>query len=101
MIDIKLTKYGPMRRVEANGHAEYNPGNDIVCAGVSALFYAFAGYLKNKEDVRDVVIDLKSGNSKIEGWGDLKEAFDMLVIGIEQIAQTYPKNVRCTYIDKD
>ena len=44
MIDIKLTKYGPLHRVEANGHAEYNPGNDIVCAGIGDKLSAKSEY---------------------------------------------------------
>lgn len=77
------------------GHANYdNHGKDIVCAGVSAIVYSLIGMLQNncgddlkvKEDAGDVEITCDSTEK-------VKAAFEMAVIGLAQIALTYPNNV--------
>ena len=35
--------------VSVKGHADYNPGNDIVCAGISTLSYTLLNYLRQAE----------------------------------------------------
>lgn len=34
-----------------HGHADYNPGNDVVCAGISALAFAMVGTLRAMKDL--------------------------------------------------
>ena len=34
-----------------HGHAGYNPGNDVVCAGISALAFAMVGTLQGMRDL--------------------------------------------------
>ncbi len=44
MIQIKITNTGRAIRLEAKGHAQTaDPGYDLICAGVSALIYGYAG----------------------------------------------------------
>lgn len=78
--------------VEIKGHSGYaEMGKDIVCAGVSALFYAFSGYLEQKGWLMEA--EIASGDSYIifkEGG----EAVGMLKEGIKQIAEAYPKYVK-------
>ena len=47
MICIRITKGEDGLDLSAHGHAAYAPrGQDVVCAGVSALLYAFIAYLE-------------------------------------------------------
>jgi len=68
VIVIKLKSDGNKFSVTGKGHAAYNPGQDIVCSAVSCLFYAFAGYLINREDIK-CKYRLDSGDSEIEAEG--------------------------------
>ena len=47
MIRIRVTRRDSGLEIFAEGHAGYAPvGQDIVCAGVSALLYGFVAYLR-------------------------------------------------------
>ncbi len=47
MICIRITKGEDGLELSAHGHAGYAPrGQDVVCAGVSALLYGFIAYLE-------------------------------------------------------
>ena len=47
MICIRMTKREDGVELSAHGHAGYAPrGQDVVCAGVSALLYGFVAYLE-------------------------------------------------------
>lgn len=80
------------------GHAQYNPGCDIVCAGASAIAYALAGYLHNcgghllgwREERLD------SGDLSLQCAGDemVGEAYRMALIGLLQLEAAYPEHVR-------
>ena len=93
MINIKVSVKDDEYSIEADGHALFNPGNDIVCSAVSALFYAFAGFLYNDSKVRRFGIHLDSGDAKIEARGDIQQAFDVFMIGLLQIEKAYPSNL--------
>lgn len=66
-----------------------------MCAAVSAIMYALAGWLINADDggkAYDVLIDMSSGRAKL-GWRGGAEAdavYNMVVIGLAQIAKGYP-----------
>lgn len=47
MIDIRVLRRGDGLELTAFGHAEQAPrGQDLVCAGISALLYGFIAYLE-------------------------------------------------------
>ena len=79
----------------ARGHADFEPGNDIVCASISALVYALAGTLQNlpheelthREEPGDVMVYCKSGDRAVYG------AFLCAEVGLRQIAAAYPENL--------
>lgn len=77
------------------GHAT---GSEKVCAAISSIVYALAGYLKNIEvekGEKPPVIQLKSGFSSFRFSGKGAEsAYDMAVIGLMQLANQYPENIR-------
>lgn len=80
-----------------DGHAEYNPGCDIVCAGISAVVYTLAGYLYNAEDHVHQMKDhrLDPGHVRILCNGDafVREAYRMAAIGLAQIGAVYPDHL--------
>lgn len=96
MIKVNIATDNDEYRIEAEGHALFNPGNDIVCSAVSALFYAFAGFLHNDSKVRRADIHLNSGDAKIKAKGDIQQAFDVFMIGLLQIEKAYPDNLKIT-----
>ena len=81
----------------AEGHAGYNPGNDIVCASFSALVWSLAGALENcrelcarlehKEKSGAVRILCMSRAREIEGM------FFLIAVGVRQIEAKYPQNI--------
>lgn len=93
MITVQYTNRGSMHELSVNGHAGYaEPGSDIVCAGVSAVTYALLGFLDaNEGETRDLVTDVRNGAVTIscEGTERIRAAFEMSMIGYEQIAAMY------------
>ena len=73
------------RRITVSGHAGYAPaGQDIVCAAVSALTYALAGYLE--ETGQAARSDIRRGYADIEGAKGCGAAFALVRCGMEQLA---------------
>lgn len=71
-----------------SGHAGYAPqGQDIVCAGVSALIYALLGALSGSEGLcfRD-----EGGVMRIRAPKAKYAELSMAVCGLEQLARAYP-----------
>ena len=83
------------RRITVSGHAGYAPaGQDIVCAAVSALTYALAGYLE--ETGQAARSDIRRGYADIEGAEGCGAAFALVRCGMEQLATAYPGCVEMT-----
>ena len=83
------------RRITVSGHAGYAPvGQDIVCAAVSALTYALAGYLE--ETGQAARSDIRRGYADIEGAEGCGAAFALVRCGMEQLAAAYPGCVEMT-----
>jgi len=97
MITVKADLEGDEMSFSMHGHANYNPGNDIVCAGCSAICYALLGMLANLQDhIESLDTIEESGNVEVLCVGDemTKMAFTMAVVGILQIEKKYPNYVR-------
>ena len=79
-------------RVEIKGHAGYAPaGQDIVCAGVSALFYAFLNYATKKKNLID--FQIKDGDSFVEA--DIPEDVAFFIMtGLQSFEDNYPEYVQ-------
>ena len=83
------------RRITVSGHAGYAPAEqDIVCAAVSALTYALAGYLE--ETGQAARSDIRRGYADIEGAEGCGAAFALVRCGMEQLAAAYPDCVEMT-----
>lgn len=95
MIRVNYLREGDRYRLSVQGHAGYSDhGNDIVCAGVSAISYALLGYLHHAGcDIAEAQAD--SGNLMISCRGDemTAGAFEMAMVGYLQIAKKYPQCV--------
>ena len=82
-------------RLEAAGHAGFAPaGQDIVCAGASALVCALAGAL-DALGAQGVQRTLCAGHAAIaaDDRADVRAAFTVAVTGLRQLAAAYPGHV--------
>lgn len=101
MTQVYAERDGNRYTIYANGHAT---GSPEVCAAISGLLYALAGYVRNASDGSTLAYDerLESGNVQLhfrggEGAGG---AFDMAVIGLKQIEAKYPELVSVEYLEE-
>ena len=90
------------RRMEltAEGHAGAGEhGEDIVCAGISAIITALGQYMLRYELVMRPALSLRGGESKIRGrpipgWKTrTREAFRQACDGLMIMAESYPDHV--------
>lgn len=80
------------RYLAVRGHAGYGgQGQDIVCAGVSALVYALAGRLQETGRLAEVVME--PGRADVRGAGDCAREFALVRRGLEMLAERYPQCV--------
>lgn len=100
MIEV-IWKAGEHHNVmEIRGHANYaRHGEDIVCAGVSAIAYALIGHLQNHTELLDVPC-IEPGDLVIHARanGQTGPAFEMAFTGFMMIAEQYPQYVDCKYM---
>ena len=87
MITIRIRKNG----FQMNGHAGYNPGNDIVCSAISALTCTL---LESLRSLTDSVFSAETGSGKtIVEWQALSDTGKVLVdawfMGVALINQQY------------
>lgn len=94
MIEVYSHRDGGKCRLYVKGHAEYCPGNDIVCAGVSALVGALTAYAKAHSHYRHVRCHMQKGDAFFACGGGAEDGFDMIVEGLAAIAAAYPNCVR-------
>lgn len=84
------------------GHANYAEyGKDIVCAGISSLVQALIGWIEeNHYKAECISVDPKEGEVIIscEGGEDIAALFQMVAIGLGQIADVYPDHIQIDII---
>ena len=100
MIRICLQRTENTYRFDASGHADFNPGNDIVCAAVSCLTYTLAKRLKQigckiPSDV------LGSGSASFSFSNNIRtrEILKTVKCGFEGLSEVYPDNVKLEVFD--
>ena len=90
-----------MYRLEAEGHADYAKDKepDIVCAGVSTLFYTLANFLEligaddlEGSDEDDFFVECRAMRSD----ETVHTAFRMTVFGLMLMEEQYPNNIALT-----
>ena len=78
-------------RLTVSGHAGYAPkGQDIVCAAVTALVFALAGYLEKQDRAAELI--MRPGYVTVAATG-YSPAFEVIRCGMQQLAADYPENV--------
>lgn len=87
MVKATIQSRGGVHRIECVGHAT---GSIQVCAAVSGLITALAGYLINCGGEKIRQLDMRAGYSVIEFKGENK-AFQLTKTGLLQIANSYPE----------
>lgn len=83
----------------AQGHAT---GSPEVCAAVSGILYALAGYLTNAQEARGLELrhyTMESGDVLLDFNRDdgAVAAFEMAVIGLKQVEKAYPEYLSISY----
>ena len=100
MVQITVERDGDKRLLRMKGHANYKDKNDIVCAGCSAVGQALVGWCMNYScHLTNIkLLDWQRGRITVDATGDdhFKAAFEVAVIGLEQIAAKYPAHVEVT-----
>ena len=99
MISIYVTKKASRYRLYLEGHADYAPTNDIVCAAVSALTEALIGYAAESPACHHLRFSIKKGEAFLSCRGGLGAGFDMILRAYQNIARLYPNHVRIEYVE--
>lgn len=93
MITVNMTT----NTIKVRGHANYAPhGQDIVCAGVTALTQTLVESLETltgneiKYDMSPGRVDIEIGNPD----EDAQLLMDSFLVGIEMIADEFPEHIR-------
>lgn len=92
MTRVYCEKDGNWYTVQARGHAD---GSPEVCAAVSGLLYALAGYAENDREIRILGRKLESGDFSIVfmGRNRAKAVYNMTLIGLLQIEKSHPEYI--------
>lgn len=92
MTRARIRKESGYNVVKIDGHAGFNPGNDIVCAAVSTLMFAYLNTLI--EEGIDYELFSADGSYMIKSKSDDVEPYlMMLTVGLKMIRQEYPEYV--------
>lgn len=95
MINISIAP----TQLTVTGHAGYNPGNDIVCAAVSALVQTFEASAK-EFTTDEIYASLQDGNAVISWPRAPTEKLELLIdstcLGLIHMAESYPENIKVT-----
>jgi len=93
MIVVCKTRKG----ISVTGHAGYaEPGNDIVCAAISALTQVFIASVEELTDAK-IQYDIEAGDAFIEYrnlTADAQLLEDSFLLGVGMIADEYPEHVQ-------
>lgn len=91
MTRVYAERDGNRHIIYARGHAT---GSPEICAAISGILYALAGYVRNASDESTLAYSerLDSGDVALDfrGGDGARGAFEMAVIGLKQIEAKYP-----------
>lgn len=86
--------------IDVEGHAGFNPGNDVVCASISTLVYTMVNILQDmheREQIEELTIVEEPGNFHIRFKKDNQYKYqwnatrDFFLTGMEMIEEYYPE----------
>ena len=100
MTRVYIEMDAPHYTLSAQGHAT---GSVEVCAAVSGLLYALAGYLACSERAARRRHVMAPARACLEYDGDetVEAAYDMAAMGLHQLQRAYPELVRVTIREKE
>lgn len=93
MTYVYCEKDGNRYTVTAKGHAT---GSPEVCAGVSGILYALAGYLENGDGIGTLHGRIEPGDFSVtfDGDGRADAVYNMALIGLLQIEKSHPEYIK-------
>ena len=103
MTHIRILKQHRNIMITLIGHADYDPGHDIVCASVSMLAYTLINYMLHEHPEALPMYQDDPGNFMImierpDGpTPEIDTAVRMFQIGAESLEGNYPENVEVGY----
>ena len=102
---IEITFKPKTMEIEINGHAGHGKkGKDIVCSAISTLFYTLGEALyESAEMLKEApIFKDEEGDGylccypKEEYEGNIARTYWTILVGMQMVAQQYPKNVSFT-----
>lgn len=102
MTRVYAERAGERCVLTAEGHAT---GSEQVCAAVSGLLFALAGYLVNAEregraKLREMVMEDGRARFDFDCDDHAAEAFKITVIGLKQLSESYGEYIKTEYFEK-
>lgn len=103
MTKVYVSITEPVYMIEFYGHAT---GSPETCSGISALMYSLEGFLRNhEEDLTEHRASIPEDNTDAETYirfattsEEVQGAFEMCLIGLLQIQNSYPKYCKVTVV---
>ena len=93
MTTVTIKKLNKGYELIIEGHANYNPGNDVVCSACSILAYTLDNTLSIEVITKSTQIS--DGYMRIEIKEDRAKCYiDMTAVGYMTLSANYPDNVR-------
>ena len=83
------------------GHADFDPGNDIVCAALSAFFFALANYLDDIGAAPSVKYESGRAFIKCKGGRKARFALEFVIFALYMLEARYPGNVKVYETPRD
>ena len=105
MTQAAITKTSNDVEIAITGHAGYNPGNDVVCAGISTLSYTlinYLNYLAEAAKIKELHVEADEGNHRIRfekytAYDPIVDsAIEMFIMGLKMVSEHYPNNLQVT-----
>lgn len=92
MTTVMVNQVGQHLRLVVSGHAQYHPGQDIVCASCSILTYTLENVLEiegiaHKSIIKDGFAEISTTDRRAA------EYFYMVYMGYKTLAENYPDHV--------
>lgn len=89
--------------VSAKGHADYNPGNDIVCAAVSAVLQTLEAWVQDSDKAAVLELEKQPGDYKLAYEAKSIAAFEparAAYLGLLSLSKSYPDHVCVKFCEK-
>lgn len=100
MVKVLITKEDSYyKSFTMEGHAGFNPSNDIVCSAISVLGYTLAGSLNNKfpnyppHEIKSLESGLVDITFKKCSGIEFNTIIETIILGLLQVELKYPENI--------